>query len=160
LHEFSKLHRNLLQRGKVLSSNNLSLSIAFIFQIALTENGYSADAASKTLSDPSDNTDENVASSLHVKPAPLRARAEVFLTKRRTVGERMRYDVRSLHPCVQEVQKVVYNGIRFYDLYVCQTHSILCLSDGYLSGECEPSSYTYVPALNKNVVSGCKCKAD
>lgn len=134
---------------------SLSLSIAFIFQIALTKNGYSADAASKTLSDPSDNTDENAAGSLHVKPAPLRTRAELFLTKRCTVG-----DVSSLHPCVQEVKKVVYNGVESYDLFVCQTHSLLCLSDGNLSGECEPSCCIYIPALNKKVVSGCKCKAD
>ena len=69
-------------------------------------------------------------------------------------------DVSSLHLCVQEVKKVVYNGVESYDLFVCQTHSLLCLSDGNLSSECEPSCYIYIPALNKKVVSGCKCKAD
>ena len=78
----------------------------FISQIAL--NRCSAEPASKTLPDPSDNGDEDAAGSLYAKQVPFRARSEVFLSKRRTMGKRMRYDVRSDDHCVQE-KGVVYN---------------------------------------------------
>ena len=131
----------------------------FISQIALTKNGCSADPAWKTLLDSGENAEEDAADSLHVKPAPLRSRAEAFLTKRRTMGERMRYDIRSLDPCVLKVQTVVYNGDQDYKRYVCATHDIRCINHRTrLSGECEPSSYKFITALNKHVVSGCKCK--
>jgi len=132
----------------------------FISQIALTKNGYSTDPAWKTLSDPDDNADEDAGGSLHVKSATLRASAQAFLTKRRTTGERMRYDVRSLHHCVKEVQVYPGNGNQLYEHYICHTHSTLCADHGYLKNRCEPSGYIYIPALKKTVTSGCKCKAD
>ena len=131
----------------------------FVSQIALTKNGCSADPAWRTLLDSDENAEEDAAGILHVKPEPLRARAEAFLTKRRSMGERMRYDVRSLHYCVHKKQRVVYNGDQSYERYVCKKTSTLCISDSTrLSGECEPSSYQFITALNKYVVSGCKCK--
>jgi len=116
--------------------------------IALTKNGYSADPARKTLSDPRDgNADEDAADSLHVKPATWRASW---------------YDVGSLHhPCVKgEPTPVVYQGNKMYMHYECKTHSELCSGPGYLRKRCEPSGYNYIPLLNKSVVSGCRCKAD
>jgi len=138
----------------------VKFALCLAILIALTKNGYSTDPAWKTLSDPDDNADEDAGGSLHVKSATLRASAQAFLTKRRTTGERMRYDVRSLHHCVKEVQVYPGNGNQLYEHYICHTHSTLCADHGYLRNRCEPSGYTYIPALKKTVTSGCKCKAD
>ena len=129
-------------------------------QIALTKNGYPADPAWKTLSDPGDNADEDAADGLHVKPAPLQAIAETFQTKRRTMGERMRYDVRSLPSCVKEVHVYSGNSNQLYKHYVCHTHSLRCADHGRFSNRCEPSGKIYISALKKTVTSGCQCKAD
>ena len=138
--------------------SKFTLSCLYISQIALTNDGCSADAAWKTLLDSDENAEEDAAGILHVKPEPLRARAEAFLTKRRTMGEGMRYDVRSLDPCVLKIQTVVYNGDQSYKRYVCATHDIRCANHRTrLDGECE-TSYKVITALNKKVVSGCKCK--
>ena len=129
----------------------------FISQTALTKNAYSADPAWKTLSDPADNADEDAAGDLPVKPAPLLASAENFLTKRRTM---VGYDVRSLHHCVKEVHVFSDNSNQLHEHYVCHTHSTRCAGHGRLSNRCELSGRNFIPALNKALITGCRCQAD
>jgi len=114
------------------------------------------------LTEPSKNADEDFPGSLDVKPAPLRVIAEAFLTKRRRVGERMSYVVRSLHPCEKEAQYVAYqanNVNKVYRKAVCNSYSKLCSGPRHLGSECKPV-YKYITDLNKSVLSACECKAD
>ena len=119
--------------------------MVFNSQIALTKNGYSADLATETLSRPGDSAEEDVAGSLRVKPATSRARW---------------YDIRSFNHCEERTRTAIIEGDKTYIHVKCKTHSTLCSNHGYVKMECEPDVKTYIPALEKVVVSSCRCKAD
>ena len=118
----------------------------FHSKIAFAKNGYSANPAWKTLTDPGHNADEDAGGGPDAKRAPLPSRW---------------YVVRSAtNPCVKEERTVIYHGNKSYKRYECYTHSLLCVGHGNARGRCEASNKTFIPALNEVVVSGCRCKAD
>ena len=94
----------------------------------------------KTLSDPDDNADEDPAGRVvDFKPATWQSKW---------------YNVRSNHPCVKSKSRVVYQGNNKYWEYECKDYAVGCSGPG---NRCEPSGYTYIPALKKSVISGCRC---
>ena len=96
----------------------------------------------KTLSDPDDNADEDPAGRVvDVKPATWRSKW---------------YDVRSKHPCVLSKSRVVYHGNKGYWKHECKNFtSVGCYARIHM-GKCEPR-YTFIPDLDKNVITDCKC---
>ena len=89
---------------------------------------------------------------MHVKAVTLQPNAEAFLTKRRTKGKRLGYDVRSPKLCVEKKEVVTYNG-QLYTNYVCKTHNPLCANYQNPGGKCTAT----ISVIGDVSLSVCKC---